>query len=109
MKKYYLLKRNNVTLLNDYICELPKQSRNETLEKTSYNHNLILIEKSCPKHESEFVSNVWTMNEGVPSLWQIYTKGRETYDYTGIVHPLIHLNGTVKLFRDHFYKEETKF
>lgn len=96
-------------MLHDYIIDLPKEKRNECFNRTNFNNDLILIEKSCPKKESEFISNVWTMNDGVPNLWQKYTKGRETYDYTGIVYPLIHLNGTVKLFRDHFYNEETKF
>jgi hypothetical protein len=109
MKKYYILTRNNSKLLDDYVLGLSKEIRNEVYNRTNGSDDLILIEKSCPKKESEFISNVWTMNEGVPSLWQKFTKGRLTYDYTGIVNPLIHLNGTVKLFSDHFYNEETKF
>lgn len=109
MKKYYILKRNSATLLNDYLCDLPITMRETCTKRTDFKHSLLLIEKSCPKVESEFISNVWTIEEGVSSLWQKFTKGRETYDYTGIVAPLIHLNGTVKLFKDHFYNEETKF
>lgn len=109
MKKYYLLKRNSAELLTDYISDANPSVRNKALKHTDFRHGLLLIEKSCPKVESQFVSNIWTIPEGIASLWQEYTQGRETYDYTGIVYPLIHLNGTVKLFNDHFYGEETKF
>ena len=111
MKKYYLLRRNNATLLNDYLCDLPIKLRETCIKRTDFKHDLILIEKSCPKDftESESVSNIWTVAEGCSILWQKFTKGRETYDYTGIVSPLIHLNGKVKLFNDHFYSKETEF
>jgi hypothetical protein len=109
MTKYYILKRNNETVLRDYILELSPELRDKKFNDTSYLNDLILIEKTCNKNVSEFISNVWTMNEGVPSLWQKFTKGRLTYDYTGIVYPLIHENGIVKLFHQHFYNEETKF
>ena len=108
MEKYYILRRNNATILNDFICELPIKLREACIKRTDFRHGLILIEKSCHDDNTESYSNVWTMHTGLVSLWQIYTKGRETYDYTGIVQPLIHLNGVVRFFDDHINRE-TKF
>jgi len=109
MKKYYILKRNNSQLMQDYLQDLSEINYKRCVKECNVNHGLLIIEKTCNKNHSETITNVWTAPEGVPNLWQKYTNGRLTYDYTGIVFPLIHLNGTVKLFRDHFYNEETKY
>ena len=47
---------------------------------------------------SEHYTNLWTVGEGCSILWEKHTKKRLMYDYTGIVHPLIHLNGQVQTF-----------
>ena len=109
MTKYYNLRRNNATILNDSISDLPIKLREECIKRTDFKHSLILIEKTYDEYHIESKTNVWTMEEGVPNLWQKFTKGHVTYDYTGIVSPLIHLNGIVKLSHDYFFQTETKF
>jgi len=42
---------------------------------------------------TETYTNLWTVSEGCKILWQKYVKNRLMYDYTGIVHPIIHLKG----------------
>ena len=96
MKKYFLLKRNNSELLQSYLLEFDKSERLKI--KVNENHDLLLIEKTCFPDHTEKITNLWTINEGCPILWEKYTKKRLTYDYTGVVNPIIHLKGNVMTF-----------
>lgn len=96
--KYYILKRLNSKLLNDYLCEFDKAKR-ETIEKrTSTKHDLLLVEKTS-KNNAETYTNLWTINEGCDSHLKYIGKNR-MYDYTGIVFPLVHENGDIRFFSD---------
>jgi hypothetical protein len=94
MKKYYILKRTSNSLINNYLMELPKERRDKIDRKIDATLPLLLIEKTINKGV-ETHTNLWTIGEGVESLWTVHTKGRLMYDYTGVVSPLIHNNGTV--------------
>jgi len=95
IKKYYILKRNNQRLYNDYLSEFAKDKREKILKRCNIEYGLLLIEKTCNKDHSETYTDLWTIQEGCPILWEKYTKKRLMYDYTGVVHPLIHKNGKV--------------
>jgi hypothetical protein len=95
MKKHFIIKRNDPTALKYSLQELPESFK---LKKNQVNEvdPLLLIEITSNESDGiEKYSNVWTVKEGCPILWEKYTKGRLMYDYTGIVNPIIHLNGKV--------------
>jgi len=96
--KYYIMKRNSSELLNDYLMDIQKEKWGKVSKQINPSHQLLLIEKTQVKDEigtSEHYTNLWTMNEGCEIQWEQHTKGRLMYDYTGIVHPLIHKDGKV--------------
>ena len=97
--KYYILRRNSPDTLDFCMrdCELiARTSFENRRNKLSEKHALILIEKTRDfKLNSERITNVWTMNEGCPILWEKYTKKRLMWDYTGVVNPLLHEKGLV--------------
>ena len=108
--KYYILKRNGKQLMNDYLADLSKEKREQVEKRLNENENLLLIEKTVLKDEigtSEHYTNLWTIGEGCAILWEKYTKKRLMYDYTGIVHPLIHLNGQVQTFEQYTASKQT--
>lgn len=99
--KYYILKRNSKRLMNDYLADLPLIKRMQVEKRLNENESLLLIEKTQTKDNTEHYTNLWTVSEGCSILWEQYTKKRLMYDYTGIVHPLIHLNGQVQTFEQY--------
>ena len=102
--KYYKIMRNNSHLAAEYLCELRKEDRMKFGKKINPSFPFLLIEKTIIKDEvgtSEHYTGVWTIQEGVNSLWEKYTKGRVMYDYTGLVYPLIHKDGKVQTWKQY--------
>jgi hypothetical protein len=99
--KYYILKRNNPDLMTAYLCDLPVSKRDVIGNRLIEKEPLLLIEKTIVKDEigtSEHYTNMWTIGEGLPILWECHTKKKMMWDYTGVVHPLIHKDGKVMTF-----------
>ena len=92
-KKYYKIIRNSKESIDSYLCEFAKVDRDKF--KLDSRLPLLLIEKTCHKDNTETYTNLWTVHEGCASNWTKYTKGRQMYDYTGIVQPLIHIKDMV--------------
>ena len=88
-KRYYIIRRNSKELIEAFLCEFSKTDRDKF--KLNPSLPLLLIEKTCNKDNSETYTNLWTIHEGCDSLWTKHTKGRQMYDYTGIVKPIIHI------------------
>lgn len=99
--KYYILKRNSKRLMEDYLADLDTNKRQSVAKRLKETDGLLLIEKTQNKDHTEHYTNIWTTNEGCPILWEQHTKGQLMYDYTGIVYPLIHLNGEVQTFEQY--------
>ena len=103
-EKYYKMMRNNAHLMADYLCELSKEDRVKFSKKLNAADPLLLVEKTIVNDEigtSEHYTGIWTIKEGVNSLWEQYTKGRVMWDYTGIVHPLVHKDGKVQTWEQY--------
>ena len=101
--KYYIMKRNSGNLLAEYLMDIDKDKRGVIAKQINPAHQFLLIEKTVVIDEvgtSEHYTNLWTMNEGVPQ-WEKIVKGRTMWDYTGIVHPLIHKDGKVMTFEQY--------
>jgi hypothetical protein len=101
MKKHFIIKRNSPELLDFSLRELPEGFK---LKKNQINKTdpLLLIEITTNELDhTEKYSNIWTVNEGCSILWEKYTKGRLMYDYTGIVNPIIHLNGNIYTWKEY--------
>jgi hypothetical protein len=102
-KKYYILKRNNENMLNDYLSEFSVEKRLKF--KINKKAEFILIEKTIIKDIiggiTEKYSNLWTIDYTEEKFWLKYTKGKQMYDYTGVVLPLIHNEGKVYTFNDY--------
>lgn len=92
-KKYYILKKNNPQMMDDYFRDIIK-NKEQVRKQIKETDQLLLIEKT-QMSDNEYYTNMWTMNEGTSILWEKHTKGRMMYDYTGVVHPLIHRKGKV--------------
>lgn len=95
-KKYYILKNNSNALREDYLCELDKEKRELARKKCNEKDRFLLIEKTIVKSKNgstnEYYTNVWTVPDGVDCLVYDKTKNNLIYDYTGFVHPIIHIN-----------------
>ena len=94
--KYYILKNNSPELLNSYLQEFGGSDRAKIELRCKASDSFVLVEKT-----EEVYTNVWTVQDGCPILWEKYTKKRVMYDYTGIVNPLIHLKGKVYFFEQY--------
>lgn len=100
MKKYYILKRANKRLVQDYLMEFGGIERDKIEKRLLKNDgSLLLIEKKI-KGDSEIYSNLWLINEGCDSHLE-YIKENIMYDYSGIVHPIIHKGKKVMLFDEY--------
>ncbi len=94
--KYYILKRANPKLIDDYIYDFTGKQFEKINSRIDRSLPLILIEKSQNKDNTESYTNLWTLPEGSPILWEKHTKGRRMWDYTGAHNePLIHLKGEI--------------
>ena len=105
MKKYYILKRVSKDIINDYLCEFSKTDREKIEKRIDANLPLLLVEKTI-KNLTESYTNMWTIGEGCESLWTVHTKENLMYDYTGVVYPLIHENGTVLTWTQYTNKQK---
>jgi hypothetical protein len=94
--KYYILKRYNRRLAEDVIREFPNMD--QLYKQIDSTKPLLLIEKIIIG-EKEFYRNIWSVEDGCEINWQKYVKGRLMYDYTGVVNPLIHLNGEIMTWK----------
>ncbi len=92
--KYYIMKRNSPAIMNDYLADIVGDKA-KILKRLDSTKPLLLLEKTANKENTEHFTNMWTLGEGCESIWTEHTKGKMMYDYTGIVYPLIHVNGTV--------------
>lgn len=99
--KHYILKRNNPRLMNDYLCDLSPHKMAVAEKRVRVHHKLLLIERTVHKDNTESTTNIWTVDEGCAINWEQYTKKRQMWDYTGVVHPLIHENGIVQTYEQH--------
>ena len=104
--KYYILRRIN-RRYHIYTEDIINPKIRAAAEKR-YNpgHTLVLIEKTCNKDSTEHITNVWPCSEGIDFLWKKYTKGRRVYDYTGVVHPIIHEDDKIYFFNDYLKREK---
>lgn len=104
MDKYYILKRNNPDMLNDYFLDILPEKRGKVSTQIHGGEQLVLIEKTIMQDNdggtSEHYTNMWTFNEGCPE-WEKHTKGRVMYDYTGVVYPLIHIGKQIMTFEQY--------
>jgi hypothetical protein len=99
--KYYILRRVDKNTIDAFRVELSDEKRKEIDKRIDPTKPLILVEKTCNKDNTESYTDMWLIDEGVESLWTKYTKGRQMYDYTGIVQPLIHEKGIVLTFKQY--------
>ena len=97
--KYYILKWLSPNLLNDYLCEFEKDKRIKLEKKLDTKLPLLLIEKTMQKDFTETYTNLFTIMEGDEVYIQRHTKGAKVWDYTGAVHPLIHVDGQILTFK----------
>lgn len=100
MKKYYIIKRNSDKLIESYLFELSNEQRQKIEKRINKTKPLLLIEKQCNKDNSEIYTNLWTIDEGIESLYTMYTKGKLLYDYTGII-TLVHIKENIFTFKQY--------
>jgi len=93
--KYYCLHNNGTKSENEmFLRDLPEPKRKKFDHKMRYR----LIEKT-EKDGSESITAIFSLN----TLSECYsiTKGRDIYDYTGIISPLIHTGGKIYTFSEY--------
>lgn len=105
--KYYIIKRNDSKLLQSYLWEFDLLQINKIEKQINVNDPLLLIEKTYKDHSESF-TNLWTIQEGSEKLWEKYVNGKVMYDYTGIVHPIIHYKGKQYFFDEYTSKKFDK-
>ena len=105
MKKYYIMHRNSNSMVNEFLCEFSKEQRDKIEKRINIKLPLLLVEKTCNKDNTETYTNMWTIAEGCEINWTKYTKGRIMYDYTGIIYPLIHENGSILTWTQYVQKD----
>ena len=94
--KYYALHNNGKREHNEMVLSGISESK-----RKKFNHNMrfMLIEKTCEKNGSEDITNIISLD--LLQDCYLITKGRQIYDYTGIVSPLIHLDGKIYTFSEY--------
>ena len=93
--KYYTLHNNGKREHNEMVLrDLPESKR----KKFDHKMRFMLIEKT-EKDGSESITDIISLN----TLSEFYdiTKVRQIYDYTGIVSPLIHMDGKIYTFSEY--------
>lgn len=94
--KYYTLHNNGKREHNEMVLrELPESKR----KKFDHKMRFMLIEKT-EKDGCESITDIISLN----TLTECYsiTKGRQIYDNTGIVSPLIHMDGKIYTFSEYY-------
>ena len=93
--KYYCLHNNGTKSENEMVLrDLPESKR----KKFDHKMRFMLIEKT-EKDGSESITDIISLN--TLSECYLITKGRQIYDYTGIVSPLIHMDGKIYTFSEY--------
>ena len=107
MKKYYILKRNSEKLRRDYLVEFEIEKRQRIESKLSDKSDYLLIEKTIFKGKDggsyESYTNLWTVEDGIEGLVYSKTKNHLIYDYTGFVHPIIHMDKKPMTFEQYIF------
>lgn len=102
--KYFILKRNNSKMLMDYLMEFDGVLREKLEVKLDAKADYLLIEKNLKNDGEETIEtfkNLITFNEmDISHIYKI-TKKNKIWDYTGIVHPLIHVNKQIYTFEQY--------
>lgn len=97
--KYYILRWLSPSLLKDYLSRFDKDKRLKIEKKLNTKLPLLLIEKTGNKDFTETYTNLFTIMDGDEDSIHHHTKGANVWDYTGAVHPLIHVDGQILTFK----------
>jgi hypothetical protein len=99
-KKYYILRRLSQETFNAFFYELSSEIAEKIKNRIDMKMQFLLVEKTCNADNTETYTNLWTIPENTEVLYKI-TKKRQIWDYTGLIKPLIHQNGTVLTFEQY--------
>jgi hypothetical protein len=92
-EKYFILHNSTTNNFQDFNRDLDKP------KKTDLKAPFLLIEKICMPNEGEKINNLYQIFD-FDKLQKI-VKNTLVYDYTGIVKPLIHIDGQKYTFQQY--------